>query len=209
MGGFGAGRLGERTKTEDCWSLDVTRLHREGRLEPGHHSHLPCTRNGRVVASVSVLCEGHKLVLSYWLRGVPETIEYPVRLTWSPCTKGGRRPYFLCPGRPGERGCRRRVAKLYRRDRYFLCRHCQELSYTSQSEARHYCLIRRRNKLLASLDPRADQFDLNPPRPKGMWQRTYEARLTEIWRLEEEAMEAAMRIFGGVGPEGSLEDLGY
>ena len=79
------------------------------------------------------------------------------------------------------------MAKLYLRSRYFLCRHCHQLAYSSQSEARHDRLLRRRNKLSARLNPGADRLEVLPPRPKGMWRTTYETRLEEIFRLEEEA----------------------
>ena len=68
--------------------------------------------------------------------------------------------------------------------------------YASQSEPRHDRLLRRRNKLSDSLS-RGNRFDVFPPRPKGMWRRTYEARLKEIWRLEEEAEIAFMTRAAG------------
>ena len=54
--------------------------------------------------------------------------------------------------------------------------------------------------------PRAGEFDLEPPRPKGMRQRTYQARLREMRRLEAEAMMAFMGTLGEGYPEESLED---
>jgi hypothetical protein len=99
------------------------------------------------------------------------------------------------------------VGKLYLRGRYFCCRHCHGLAYSSQSEARHDRLIRRRNKLLNSLSPGAIGYGVEPPRPKGMWQKTYEARLEEIRRLEAEAegIFMALHVTGLI--EGSLNDL--
>jgi hypothetical protein len=99
------------------------------------------------------------------------------------------------------------VAKLYFQSSYFLCRHCHGLSYASQSEARHDRLIRRRNKLLNSLSPGAIGYGAEPPRPKGMWQKTYEARLEEIRRLEAEAEGIFMALHMEGLFEGSLDDL--
>jgi len=209
MGGYGSGRRGGRTKIESCWSLDVNRLNRDGCLLPGYEGNRSWRQDGVRVASLGLRCNDDRLVLSYQLqppKGASETIEYAVSLTWSPCRHGGRRPYFLCPGSPPDQPCGRRVANLYLRRRYFLCRHCETLCYASQSEARHDRLLRRRNKLMDSLSPKGGPFDLEPPRPKGMWHSTYEARLQEMRRLEAEAEVAFLDYLGGDLSEGSTED---
>jgi hypothetical protein len=198
MGGYGSGRPGERTKVESCLSLDVNQLYRAALLLPGAHGRWNLKRRGTSSASIGVRCEAEELVLSYQLgagEGASKSIEYAVSLTWLPCRHGGKRPYFLCPGVKKGRPCEKRGAKLYLQGGYFLCRHCHGLCYASQSEARHDRLLRRRNKLLRSLNP-GGAFTLDPPRPKGMWQRTYEARLAEIRRLENEADTAFMSYIG-------------
>lgn len=112
---------------------------------------------------------------------------YTVPLTWTPCTKGGERPYFTCPGRVNGRDCQRRVAKLYGAGRYFLCRSCYGLAYASQSETPQDRLLRRANKLRRSLGGNPGMASPLPPRAKGMWQTTYDARLAEICELEDQA----------------------
>ena len=57
----------------------------------------------------------------------------PVTLTWTPCNYGGYRPWFRCPGAFNDVLCDRRVARLYARSHYFLCRHCYQLAYSSQN----------------------------------------------------------------------------
>ena len=207
MGGYGSGRRGWHGKVEEWRSLDVNKLRRAGALAPGYGSGWQWTRDGEVVSSISLRASTDALHLSYRMGGQSDDqadVSYAVPLTWVPCTKGGSRPYFLCPGVRDGRHCGRRVAKLYQRGRYFLCGTCHQLAYQSQSEDRHDRLLRRRNKLSARLSP-TGKVDVFPPRPKGMWQNTYEARLQEIWRLEEEAdaafVEWAAQRFPRVRPD--------
>ena len=195
MGGYGSGRPGQHTKVEHCRSLDINELRRDGALAPGYWATWHWTDGSSIVLRTTT----DSLHLTHRMgsrsKGQKD-VSCTVPLTRVACTKGGSRPYFLCPGRQNEPPCGRRVAKLYLKDRRFLCRHCQQLVYASQSEPRHDRLLRRRNKLSDSLS-RGNRFDLFPPRPKGMWRRTYEARLKEIWRLEEEAETAFMTRAAG------------
>ena len=64
-----------------------------------------------------------------------------------PCRFGGSRAYFMCPGNGNGVECGRRVAKLHQLTRYFLCRHCNRLMYTSQNESQWELAIRRANKM--------------------------------------------------------------
>lgn len=59
-----------------------------------------------------------------------------VRLETTPCHLGGVRWWFICPLGVGGQPCRRRVAKLYLPywSRYFGCRTCHDLTYTSCQE---------------------------------------------------------------------------
>ena len=64
-----------------------------------------------------------------------QKVAYYVETVSTQCHFGGRRFWFICPGRvPGGAPCRRRVGKLYQPpgSRYFLCRHCHDLSYRSR-----------------------------------------------------------------------------
>lgn len=80
-----------------------------------------------------------------------------VWLTYAPCNFGNKRPYFICPGVVDGRACGRRTGKLFSGGRYFLCRHCYNVAYTSQSEARYDRMLRRANKLRIELAG-ADEF---------------------------------------------------
>jgi hypothetical protein len=106
-----------------------------------------------------------------------------VRIVRVPCRFGGARPYFICPG--GGTECGRRIAKLYLSGRYFLCRHCDDLPYASQSEAAPDRAFRRASKIRARLGGQPGILSPFPDRPKGMWQRTYA-------RLRHSTLEAEM-----------------
>ena len=80
------------------------------------------------------------LRLSYTLTRSGEQADYHVRLTTTRPRFGGLRWWFLCPLSLNGRTCGRRVAKLYLppRDRYFGCRHCHDLTYTSCQESHKF-----------------------------------------------------------------------
>jgi hypothetical protein len=179
-------------KVEAYWSIDVGRLHRDGCLKPGSWGALKWTRGGESEASINLRTEADCLRLSYRVHiggGEWENVTETVDLVRMPCRFGGTRPYFICPGV----ACGQRVAKLYGPGlRYFLCRHCYRLAYASQSQDELGRLRRRANKAWQRLggDPgTASDF---PPRPKGMWRRTYERLCEQAVEAEERADDALL-----------------
>ena len=195
MGGFGSGRPSGsgRGTVETCRSIEVNRLHREGCLRAGWMGHWQWTRDGEKVAGIDLRAEHDRLNLDYRVRiggGEWEDVAETVRVVRLPCRFGGTRPYFICPGVVNGIACGRRVAKLYGPSRYFVCRHCNRLSYASQSEAAQDRALRSANKIRQRLggDPgMASQF---PARPKGMWRRTYERLQKRTFEIEMRAEEA-------------------
>lgn len=188
----------------------MNRLHREGCLKPGYSGSCRWTRDGEPLATIGLHASPDRLRLEYRRLGRDdawEQIAYDVPLTWSPCTKGGARPYFLCPAPLAGRPCRRRVAKLYLRGRHFLCRHCQDLAYESQSEDAHGRLLRRKETLRQSMggEPGSSPH-LLPARPKGRWRRLHEARLDRPVALEIEVEDALADEFARRFPGRSLDD---
>jgi len=188
MGGFGSGPSGGRLKVEACRSLDVNRLHRDGCLRPGWSGSLSWESDGERVAWIGMRGEENRLVLNYRFRRNDEDwqdVDEPISVMRIPCRYGGSRPYFICPGVVNNVPCRRRVAKLYGPGRYFLCRHCYRLGYSSQSEDAMDRARRRAGKIRIRLGGRSDMPEVIPPKPKGMWHSTYE-------RLSEKAIDAEM-----------------
>ena len=148
MGGFGSGRPAGRGKVEACRSIDVNRLHREGCLRAGSMASCQWSHNGDKVTPTNMRAEHDRLHLTYRVRigGEWEDVNETVRIVRMPCRFGGARPYFVCPGVVNGTACGRRVAKLYGPGRYFVCRHCCRLAYSSQSEDAQRRSMRRANK---------------------------------------------------------------
>jgi hypothetical protein len=147
------------------------------------------TCDGERVAWINLRAEDDQLHLAYRVRmggGDWEDVAETIRIVRSTCRFGGNRPYFVCPGVINGVACGRHVAKLHGPGRYFLCRRCYRLVYASQSETQWYRGLRRANKVRQRLggDPGMDSSF--PPRPKGMWRRTYE-------HLRERCFDTEMR----------------
>ena len=94
----------------------------------------------QVTDSAGMSFQGDSLRISYRIVGSgdskSEDISYSIPVVYTGCNFGGSRPWFLCPGEVNGVTCGRRVAKLYKppSGRYFLCRHCYDLSYSSRRQ---------------------------------------------------------------------------
>jgi hypothetical protein len=155
MGGFGSGwHRGKRMTVEDGWTLSAAKLMRDGMIRPGRHWRGQLTwRNTETGEEVSTI--GFESVTSAdsgtaWLRytrsRTGEKAVLEVALTTTPLPWGGRRWWFTCPLIIGGRECRRRLVKLYLPPgaKYFGCRHCYGLTYTSCQESHKYDSIYRK-----------------------------------------------------------------
>jgi hypothetical protein len=193
MGGVGSGdwyRFDKKTTTDECHGVDVRYLHRNGLLKPGSWFSLRWSRGSRETGSIRGVVEGsdrpERVTLLYrhrrGLDGEWEDVREPVELAWTACNFGGEKPWFICPGT----GCRRRVAVLYGPGKYFLCRHCYDLSYQSQRDDRVYRTLHRAQKIRERLGGSANMMEPFPEKPKGMHWKTYE-RLW--WEHHEAEME--------------------
>ncbi len=191
MGGLNSGRpaMYSTSVVEDCLSLDVNFLHRQGTLRPGSAGSLQWTRNGKKLSSIGFRMEGNQLTLDYLHRssgGEWECIEEPIHVVRNPCRFGGTRPYFICPGVVNGIVCGRRVVMLYAHDNYYFCRHCYSLKYSSQYENLWDRLMKRANKIRERLGGDGGMESILPPRPKNMWRRTYERLCNEVRLAEDE-----------------------
>jgi hypothetical protein len=161
MGGRGSGnhyhwwRSHKKTVVEDCRNLDANRWMREGILQPGiwQSGNWAWFRDEtRTEQTSSIGCEVNTQDDPPWLRliynftATQDALNYRIRLVTTRPRFGGLRWWFICPllvvnGRP----CGRRVGKLYLppHARYFGCRHCHDLTYTSCQESRKYDSLHR------------------------------------------------------------------
>lgn len=210
MGGYGSGRSSYKQKAEDCRSLDVNRLHREGCLDDGRMGHWVWSRNDEEVGRIGYQSNGGRLDLSYRVRlfgGDWESVTQSVPIDRASCHFGGHRPYFRCPGVVNGRHCGRRVGKLFSGGKYFLCRHCYDVAYSSQSEPRHDRMLRRANKLRMELGGEPGSAHWIAPKPKGMWQRTYQRKRFEIQWCENQADQLFLSKFGHLLNREELESF--
>ena len=157
MGGPGSGnhyhwwRRSKKGVVEDCLSLDANRWTREGILKEGvfKAGTLRWTYgNGSTFAVHYEVVTGTPdpsvVRLSYsWIwtaTGEQESANYRVPLTTTMPRFGGLRWWFVCPLSINGRPCGRRVGKLFLppHARYFGCRHCHDLTYTSCQESHKY-----------------------------------------------------------------------
>ena len=193
MGGFGSGRPGSGRATADaCRSLDVNQLRRAGVLTNGWMGNWQWTRDGERTGSISISGGKQRIALTYrWQRGGEDwqDVKEPIAIRWSACRFGGERPYFVCPGVVNGNTCTRTVTKLFCAGRYYLCRHCYRLTYASQAEDQWDRALRRANKLRGRLGGEPGMLSDVPERPKGMWHRTHQRYLAEIFAAEDAAQE--------------------
>ncbi len=196
MGGFGSGnryRSGTKDTVEEYCALDVRKLKREGMLYPGYRGSLAWWRGERKVSSIGLLAEHGRVVLKYRHHrrgelGEWEDVEQSVYLTWTPCNLGGKHPWFVCPGVVGGRYCGRRVAILYSAGRYFLCRHCYDLTYRSRQASDRLGPLHKARRIRQRLGGSANLMEPFPERPKGMHRRTYH-------RLWQDCTKVEMKYF--------------
>ena len=153
---------------------------------------------GAVELSYSVGPEGRK-----------EDVRYAVPLARTPCNFGSSRPWFACPGVVNGVPCGRRVAKLYLKHRYFLCRHCLDLTYASRQETGRIGALRRCQRIRQKLGGTANMTEPLPDKPNGMHRKTYWLLFLEYERANEEYSRAMIadlerltgRVFGGLGAD--------
>jgi len=123
----------------------------------------------------------------------------PLSVTYTPCGKGGRRPWWNCPACGARRGV------LFLRRRNWGCRGCMGLPYRTQRMSRRDRAIEKATRLHTVLGGSGSLLDELPrKRPHGMRRRTYmrlrrqfaEAH-TLMYKLTCQAFE---RLYGPDGP---------
>jgi hypothetical protein len=155
MGGAGSGnhwsRCGAKTVVEECLRLDANRWMREGILTAGIRAigswRWTYTNGKGFVVNYEVdTLDTAQATLRLWYSWVwrsvaePQSADYHLDLRTTRPRFGGLRWWFVCPLCVNGRGCGRRVGKLYLppHARYFGCRHCHRLTYTSCRESHKF-----------------------------------------------------------------------
>jgi hypothetical protein len=189
---MGRPAYGARTTCESRKSIDVRRWHREGQLRAGQCFSCSWTRGGTPSGSISVRTEPDAVLLTFRYRSSTATdwqsVEQRVPIAWTACHLGGRRPWFRCTGYAGGQSCGRRVALLYLAGKFFACRRCYGLAYTSQQESSWYRGLGKAQKIRTRLGGGPNMLEAFPDRPKGMHWRTYDRRRRAHDLAERKAM---------------------
>jgi hypothetical protein len=106
-----------RGTTEGCMSIDVRSWHREGRLRAGQSFLHSLTWMWQPTQGIGVLTKADAVYLMFrsrsWQHEYGPTITQRVPIAWTPCTLGGRRPWFRCEAYPNSKYCGRRKKRSY------------------------------------------------------------------------------------------------
>jgi hypothetical protein len=197
MGGSGSGnwyRWNTKSKTESQHRIDIRWLKKQNYLLPGYSGSLSWSNRGENTGWIKFRVEGSKMVLNYRIRFRGEEwedIEQEVYFDQTSCHYGGYRKWFLCTR------CRKRVAVIYGSGKYFLCRHCYNLTYDSCNTSPLQRVFDKADKLKEKLGGKPGFANPVPYRPKGMHRKTYNRITTNIYRLE------------GIGEDGMMEKWGW
>jgi len=191
MGGIGSGswfRWNSRKTIESQHGLDIRWLNKQGDLRSGAIGFLSWSTRGKETGSIRYRIEETRLVLNYQHRfrgGEWERVEQAIEFDRTPCHYGGHRTWFLCPQ------CWRRIAVLYGAGKFFRCRHCYGLAYSSQKERLSDRLMRKARGIRERLGGGRNLFESFPSKPKNMHCETYnrlsiEAKIAEyrMWKIE-------------------------
>ena len=147
MGGYGSGRSsgGGKITVEDCLTLDINKLVRDRFISPGIHgignliwkNSVTGVERGSIGYEVNTLSHSIPWIrLFYTMTQTGENVDFRIYLQTTEPYFGGIRWWFMCP----LMGCNRRVAKLHSPPggKYFGCRQCYDLTYTSCQESHRF-----------------------------------------------------------------------
>ena len=186
MGGSGSGnwyRWDAKRTTESQHRIDIRWLKKQDSIRPDTMGSLSWSLGGKETSSILYRMEEDRMVLLYRHRthlGEWEQVEQTIAFDRTFCNYGGHRIWFLCPR------CWKRVAVLYGAGKYFLCRHCYDLTYSSQQEGKADRLMRKARKIRARLGASNNLMKPILFKPKNMHQNTFD-------RLRREANHASNR----------------
>lgn len=206
VGGFGSGRQGGRLVVEDCLTLDINKLVRDGMIVPGRKVGPSVlrwteTRTGRETATMAFVADLADPGAA-WMRlafgsGVGASRcehECMIRLATTRPRFGGLRWWFACPlsgRRCGKLHLPPGAGAFASRQAWRLDHHSQRLPpWERQMVTAKDRASRVRRRLGGPVAGRALVYADAPPRPKGMWRSTY-GRLRRELEEAESRSEAA------------------
>jgi hypothetical protein len=175
---------GGRPTCENCQSLDVRQLHRDGRLLTCQSFPISWKFGDEPYGGIHVRTEPDVVILRFQFKPTDRSdwkvVEQKVPIAWTACALGGQRPWFICTALVGGVPCGRRVAKVYLGGSpIFACRHCHRLAYASQLDSAFHRDIAKAMKIRMRLGGSPNLCDPFPDKPKNIHWRTYE-RLRKI-----------------------------
>ena len=194
MGGLGSGRPARHLLTSEVAQLDIRWMERHGLLAPGGSRRWQWGRGEVPAVEILMQVKEPGLWVSYQdmnRANEVQAVRYAIAVAWTPCHFGGRRPWLLCP----VATCQRRVAVLYGGP-VFACRHCLDLVYPSQREARVERSLRQASALTRRLGGESQGWRAGTRKPRGMHWRTY--RRLEAARAGYVGKVLAGLVQGGV-----------
>jgi hypothetical protein len=154
VGGFGSGQRSSKKGTvENRYAIDTSDLKRANLLVPGTTNRAGAfiwrrgaddTSPSSVGYLLTLGTNGGTLRLRYSMTSLNANLDYSIRLVTTPCRLGGVRWWFRCPLSTDGVACGRRARKLYWCGKWFGCRGCHGLAYTSsqRSDRRVYAALR-------------------------------------------------------------------
>lgn len=160
-----------RDVVEECRVVDISFLKKHGFLKSSREGLLKWANSAGKENSITVQSlvneEPVSIIFTYKITNPPEEREdmnYKLELTKTPCNYGGFRYWFKCGGIVNGVYCGRRVSKLYKapNGKYFLCRHCYNLTYDLRKKSRSWGYeMERINKKITKIDEKLDKGGLH------------------------------------------------
>lgn len=213
MGGYGSTRWNthyKKTTVEECKALPVS-------LFKKAIKHVVENQGESWGGSVSWSCRGEpagrisylvysendypKVKLQYKFTGSGLEMDYPISLTNTILSWGAKRWWFVCPlSRNGIR-CNQRIGKLYLPPggKYFGCRYCYNLTYSSCQESHKYDSFYKQfalgmNESIHGFSPRDAKLALEEL--EEQWEREIELDLVNqrMAELEEKERKKKERL---------------
>lgn len=183
---MGRWNYSNRETVEECRTVDINYLKREGLLECSKEAPLkwinPKGKENSIKIKSFVNGEPFSMVFEYTItypNGNKEELNYKVPLVKTPCNFGGFRYWFKCGGIVNGVYCGKRVSKLYKppSEKYFLCRHCYNLTYYLRKKSKDW------NYESDRIEKKINKID-RKMKKKGIHSKTYKRLLKKKEFLE-------------------------